>query len=62
MDGGFRNIVWAILAFVIWWAAVTSFWQSSDTRLVAIVLALGGVATIGAAAVGLYKKFADGGW
>lgn len=59
---GYRKIIGAIFALVIWWYAVVNLWQSDDTRLVAIVVAMVGVATIGGVVVGLYEKVANRRW
>lgn len=59
---GYRKIIGSIFALVIWWYAVVNLWQSDDTRLVAIVVAMGGVAAIGGVVVSLYKKVANRRW
>lgn len=59
---GYRKIIGSIFALVIWWYAVVNLWQSDDTRLVAIVVAMVGVATIGGVVVGLYEKVANRRW
>ena len=51
-----------IVGVIVWQAVVSSFWRSDDTRLVAVVIGVAGIATIVGVIVGVYKKFANGGW
>ena len=51
-----------IVGVIVWQAVVLSFWRSDDTRLAAVVIGVGGPIVAVVMLVGLYKKFANGGW
>ena len=52
----------AVISIIVWQALVSSFWQNDDTRLAAVAIGVGGPIVAVVMLVGLYKKFANGGW